>query len=159
MPLTRRNLKTKAKAYLVYRTRWRTDPMEMSLDAPYHVFCAVTLDEQVAYEMWSQGKQAGAHIAWEEIPLQGQADFPTDLYIVFQGGIPQDDPLALELSNPVGIAAFDNKDDVQDFIDQSTQWDWEDVWTVPAEWRSKFLFTPFPARVYLEYPEPNFFTA
>lgn len=77
------------------------------------------------------------------------------MFIVFQGGHEQDDPDALEFSNPVGIVATFNLEDAEAAVRRHHQSDSLDIWKLSIPWRSPFALHQ-SIRKYLDGGNPDF---
>ncbi|MDO5670707.1 MAG: hypothetical protein Q4G50_12005 [Corynebacterium sp.] len=74
------------------------------------------------------------------------------MYVLFQGGIEQRHPEALEIADPVGQAAYFTQQDVQQFLGNNPNWEWGDVWKLPVPWQSPYALNPFPKTRYSGFP-------
>lgn len=125
------------------------------------VICAAFWEEHQVRDLEGKAKNIGYELWWEEVPVRSQAiseQPPTTVFIVFQGGLEQGHPEALELSDPVGLAVYFTRDEVEAALESHSDWAWEDVWELPVPWQSSFALNPFPKKHYSGPPEDYEFT-
>lgn len=70
------------------------------------VICAAFREEAEVRELEKQAEDIGYELWWEEVPVRAQmsSDPPPDtVFILFEGGMDQSDPEALEFSDSVGV--------------------------------------------------------
>ena len=138
--------------HLIYRSRWLIRPLIQDQSAcRIEVFCGSSWDESEVEQMAIEAQKEEYYLRWETLPLtsgQPLENRPETIYVFFEGGYSQDDPLALELSNPVGRLAVSSYSDVVNIVSGSSEWEWEDCWEVPIPWLSPFALSPFPQKSY-----------
>lgn len=137
---------TQKELHLCYRRRTAFEDGQIVSDQRFDVFCAAFLKESDAKQLELKARRFGYLITWESIPLIGydaQLDPTQKVFIVFQGGMIQDDYQALEFSDPVGIIAFNSKNECEAYISRSTEFEWSDVWILKIPWISNFALSPF----------------
>lgn len=146
------------KVYAVYRRRIPYVGAVPHKEFRHDVICALFGTEAEVKLLEQQAGDLGYELWWEEIPISNNTDpahLPSTVFIVFQGGYEQDDPDALEFSNPVGIVATFNLEDAESAIHRHHQSDSLDIWKLPIPWQSPFALHPFTKK-HLDGGNPDF---
>lgn len=147
--------------FIVYRRRIIHRGSAPDHPSRCDVICATFWEERQVRELEGKARDLGYELWWEEVPVRSQPlpqQPPDTVFIVFQGGLEQDHPEALELSDPVGLAVYLTRGEVEAVLDSHPDWVWEDVWELPVPWRSPFALNPFPKKHYSGHPADDEFT-
>lgn len=125
------------------------------------VICAAFWKEQHVRALEREAGNRGYEPWWEEVPVRSKMrtqDLPSSVYVLFEGGLKQNDPEALEIAGPVGRAVHFTRDEVQEVLESSPKREWEGVWELPVPRQSPCALQPFPRTRYSGFPADYEFT-
>lgn len=147
--------------FLVYRRRVIHRGSTPNDPSRHDVICAAFWEEQQVKDLEKQATDRGYELWWETVPVHSPAcpeQHNATVFVVFEGGLAQDHPEALEFSDPVGLAVYFTRNDVEAALESHTDWEWEDVWELPVPWQSAFALNPFTKKRSSGSPEDYEFT-
>lgn len=147
--------------FLVYRRRLVHRGSAPDNPSRRDIICAAFWEEREVRDLEAEAKGRGYELWWEEVPVHSRVSppqHPEKVFVIFEGGMAQNHPEALEFSDPVGLAAYITREEIEAALNHHADWEWEDVWELPVPWQSPFALNPFTKKRSSGSPEDYEFT-